>query len=204
MVGGWVTGEGSRAGRIGALLIGYYDDDGALRYAGRVGTGFTEAELDRVAGLFSRRSRRPKARFARRGPAARRALRGTGARCAGPLHGVDRQRTHPPPRVPRHRATTRPPPTSAASDRSDLDAEHRVAGGDRGELLVAAAARRRRRTRRPPPSSGAGTRAGSSTLSASSTSTARNVSTRRPTRSSPPPAARRCGPTASRPRGATR
>ena len=52
VVGGWVTGEGSRAGRIGALLIGYYDD-GALRYAGRVGTGFTEAELDRLAGLLA-------------------------------------------------------------------------------------------------------------------------------------------------------
>jgi len=53
VVGGWVTGQGSRDGRIGALLIGYYDPDGALRYAGRVGTGFTEAELDRVAGLLA-------------------------------------------------------------------------------------------------------------------------------------------------------
>ena len=51
VVGGWQTGEGSRAGRIGSLLIGYYDD-GVLRYAGKVGTGFTEAELDRLAALL--------------------------------------------------------------------------------------------------------------------------------------------------------
>jgi bifunctional non-homologous end joining protein LigD len=52
VVGGWLEGEGSRGGRIGALLIGYYDD-GALRWSGRVGTGFTEAELDRLAGLLA-------------------------------------------------------------------------------------------------------------------------------------------------------
>jgi bifunctional non-homologous end joining protein LigD len=52
VVGGWLEGEGSRGGRIGALLIGYYDN-GALKYAGRVGTGFTEAELDRLAALLA-------------------------------------------------------------------------------------------------------------------------------------------------------
>lgn len=57
VVGGWLPGEGNRSGRIGALLIGYYETDGTggrvLRYAGRAGTGFTEAELDRLAGLFA-------------------------------------------------------------------------------------------------------------------------------------------------------
>jgi len=53
VVGGWLEGEGSRGGRIGALLIGYYDNRDALKYAGRVGTGFTEAELDRLAGLLA-------------------------------------------------------------------------------------------------------------------------------------------------------
>lgn len=48
VVGGWLPGEGGRRGRIGALLVGYYED-GVLRYAGRVGTGFTERELDRLA-----------------------------------------------------------------------------------------------------------------------------------------------------------
>jgi bifunctional non-homologous end joining protein LigD len=48
VIGGWLPGEGRRRERIGALLIGYYEG-GELRYGGRVGTGFTEAELDRVA-----------------------------------------------------------------------------------------------------------------------------------------------------------
>ena len=55
VVGGWLAGEGGRAGRIGALLVGYHDragDGGPLRFAGRVGTGFTEAELARLAGIL--------------------------------------------------------------------------------------------------------------------------------------------------------
>ncbi|MCW3010394.1 MAG: ligD [Solirubrobacterales bacterium] len=40
-----------RRDRIGALVVGVNGDDG-LRYAGRVGTGFTQAELDRLAGLL--------------------------------------------------------------------------------------------------------------------------------------------------------
>lgn len=54
VVGGWLAGEGNRAGRIGALLVGYHDRPGSpeLRYAGRVGTGFTETELARLAGLL--------------------------------------------------------------------------------------------------------------------------------------------------------
>jgi bifunctional non-homologous end joining protein LigD len=53
VVGGWVPGERSRSATFGALLVGYHDppaqgpDDepGPLRYAGRVGTGFTDAAL---------------------------------------------------------------------------------------------------------------------------------------------------------------
>ena len=44
VIGGWVPGSGSRSGRIGALLVGYRED-GKLRYAGKVGTGFTEQAL---------------------------------------------------------------------------------------------------------------------------------------------------------------
>jgi bifunctional non-homologous end joining protein LigD len=51
VIGGWLPGEGNRAGRIGALLVGYYDEEG-LRYAGRVGTGFTGSELDRLQRLL--------------------------------------------------------------------------------------------------------------------------------------------------------
>lgn len=45
VVGGWTTGQGRRAGTVGALLLGAYDGQGRLRYLGDVGTGFTEAVL---------------------------------------------------------------------------------------------------------------------------------------------------------------
>jgi len=45
VIGGWLPGEGNRRTRIGALLVGRRDDDGALGFAGRVGTGFSEATL---------------------------------------------------------------------------------------------------------------------------------------------------------------
>jgi len=55
VVGGWLPGEGRRSGSIGALLVGYYDDEGEeLRYAGRVGTGFTEQTLRQLASLLKR------------------------------------------------------------------------------------------------------------------------------------------------------
>ena len=53
VVCGWVPGEGRRRDRIGALLIAVEDEDGHLRYAGRVGTGFTDRELDRLHGLLA-------------------------------------------------------------------------------------------------------------------------------------------------------
>jgi bifunctional non-homologous end joining protein LigD len=55
VIGGWLPGQGRRAETIGAILVGYHeDDDGGrrLRYAGRVGSGFTEAELERLAGML--------------------------------------------------------------------------------------------------------------------------------------------------------
>jgi len=44
VIGGWRKGQGGRSSGIGALLMGIPAPDG-LRYAGRVGTGFTEKEL---------------------------------------------------------------------------------------------------------------------------------------------------------------
>jgi bifunctional non-homologous end joining protein LigD len=41
---GFTDPEGSREG-FGALLVGYYDGQGKLRYAGRVGTGFNTGQL---------------------------------------------------------------------------------------------------------------------------------------------------------------
>ena len=51
VIGGWLPGAGARDGRIGALLVGYHDQ-GRLVYAGKVGTGFTEKLLGRLAALL--------------------------------------------------------------------------------------------------------------------------------------------------------
>jgi DNA ligase D-like protein (predicted ligase) len=45
VIGGYTDPRGSRAG-FGALLLGYYDADGRLVYAGKVGTGFDQRTLD--------------------------------------------------------------------------------------------------------------------------------------------------------------
>ena len=44
VIGGYTDPKGSRAG-IGALLLGVHDAEGKLRYAGNVGTGFSEQTL---------------------------------------------------------------------------------------------------------------------------------------------------------------
>jgi bifunctional non-homologous end joining protein LigD len=44
VIGGYTDPQGARQG-LGALLVGYYDGDGQLTYAGKVGTGFTTATL---------------------------------------------------------------------------------------------------------------------------------------------------------------
>ena len=51
VIGGWRPGKGMRDDTFGSLLIGI-PGDGGLRYAGRVGTGFTDAQLARIAGLL--------------------------------------------------------------------------------------------------------------------------------------------------------
>jgi bifunctional non-homologous end joining protein LigD len=47
IVVGFTDPEGSREG-FGALLLGYYDPRGTLRYAGRVGSGFGSAQLTQL------------------------------------------------------------------------------------------------------------------------------------------------------------
>src|ERR671923_1624356 len=47
VIGGFTAPKGSRTD-LGALLLGYFDD-GRLRYAGKVGTGFTQATLRDLA-----------------------------------------------------------------------------------------------------------------------------------------------------------
>ena len=48
MIGGFTAPKGSRTD-LGALLLGYYEGR-RLRYAGKVGTGFTRATLGDLAG----------------------------------------------------------------------------------------------------------------------------------------------------------
>ncbi len=53
VIGGWLPGKGRRSDTIGALLIGVHEPGGALRYVGRVGTGFTDKELARLHKLLA-------------------------------------------------------------------------------------------------------------------------------------------------------
>jgi bifunctional non-homologous end joining protein LigD len=53
VVGGWQPGEGGRAGSIGSLLVGYYDE-GVLHYAGKVGSGLSGASIAELERLFER------------------------------------------------------------------------------------------------------------------------------------------------------
>jgi bifunctional non-homologous end joining protein LigD len=48
VIGGWLPGEGRRSGDIGALLMGHFEG-GDFRFAGKVGTGFGQKELDMLA-----------------------------------------------------------------------------------------------------------------------------------------------------------
>jgi bifunctional non-homologous end joining protein LigD len=67
VIGGWMPGEGGRSGRMGSLLVGYWDstaeEEGRLGrppllvFAGGVGTGFTQDELDRLTRMLTARSR---------------------------------------------------------------------------------------------------------------------------------------------------
>jgi bifunctional non-homologous end joining protein LigD len=77
VVVGWTDPEGSRP-HLGALLLGYYTNDGKLIYAGRVGTGMSEKVLKDLGRRLDPLAR-PKAP---RRAAARHALRF--AACAVP------------------------------------------------------------------------------------------------------------------------
>ena len=107
MIGGYTAPKGSRE-ELGALLLGYFDD-GELRYAGKVGTGFDRATLrdlgERLAPL-----RRDAPPFA---DAAHQERGATWVEpelvAAGRLHRVDARRAPAPSALPRACATTRRP-----------------------------------------------------------------------------------------------
>ena len=52
VIAGYTDPKGSRTG-FGALLLGYYDSNGMLAYAGKVGTGFDDAALTSLARTLS-------------------------------------------------------------------------------------------------------------------------------------------------------
>lgn len=56
LVIGYEPGEGRRSGTLGALLLGVAED-GQIRYAGQVGTGFTDAMLDHLHDQLEARRR---------------------------------------------------------------------------------------------------------------------------------------------------
>lgn len=51
VIGGYTEPQGARK-RFGALLVGFYDENGEFRYAGKVGTGYDARWLERLHGLM--------------------------------------------------------------------------------------------------------------------------------------------------------
>jgi len=52
VIGGYIPGKGGRVSYFGGLLLGAYRH-GLLHYVGRVGSGFTDKELEEIAANFS-------------------------------------------------------------------------------------------------------------------------------------------------------
>ena len=57
VIAGYTRGQGRRSGRFGSLILGYYDGD-ELKYAGNVGTGFTDDEIDKLLAKLKRLERK--------------------------------------------------------------------------------------------------------------------------------------------------
>jgi bifunctional non-homologous end joining protein LigD len=68
VIGGWAAGEGRRRNRLGAILLGAYDEAGKLQYAGKVGTGFSERDLDELLERLRPLARESNPFAKRRGP----------------------------------------------------------------------------------------------------------------------------------------
>jgi bifunctional non-homologous end joining protein LigD len=68
VIGGWQEGEGRRRNRLGSILLGYFDEHGELRYAGKVGTGFSERDLDELLRRLRPLARKSNPFASRRGP----------------------------------------------------------------------------------------------------------------------------------------
>jgi bifunctional non-homologous end joining protein LigD len=57
VIGGWRPGAGRRADGVGSLLLGV-PEKGGLRYVGRVGTGFSDADLTSMGVRFEKLARK--------------------------------------------------------------------------------------------------------------------------------------------------
>ncbi len=71
VIGGWQLGEGRRRNRVGSLLLGTFEPDGdgqALRYAGKVGTGFSEQGLASLQARLAPLERKSNPFAGRKGP----------------------------------------------------------------------------------------------------------------------------------------
>ena len=98
VIGGFTAPQGSRTD-FGALLVGHWED-GKLRYAGKVGTGFGRRTLEDL-GRRMADARAGRAAVRRRAPdPAGYALGQAGAGGPGGLHRVDPRRAAAPPALP--------------------------------------------------------------------------------------------------------
>ncbi len=66
VIGGYIPGEGSRSGRVGSLLVGFYDhraselgkgESQRLIFAGGVGSGLNQADIDLLTAELKKRER---------------------------------------------------------------------------------------------------------------------------------------------------
>jgi bifunctional non-homologous end joining protein LigD len=76
VIGGWIPGEGRRARRVGSLLVGFYDKRQRLVFAGGVGSGLKENDIDLLTRELGKRERAssPFDHGAPRGPKAKRSV----------------------------------------------------------------------------------------------------------------------------------
>ena len=102
VIGGFTDPEGARKG-FGSLLVGYHDGDGKLRYAGRVGTGFSDKMLAELRSRLEalEQSTSPFAADSRAGANEGSALGAAGAGRGSGVQQLDRRTIAPAAVVPR-------------------------------------------------------------------------------------------------------
>ena len=213
VVGGWTPGEGN-ARDLGALAVGVYED-GKLRFAGKVGSGFTGAmRKDLLAKLQPLASRRPAVRPAAapglQGSLGRRPRRGdlgpAGARDPRRARRLDARRHRPPGGVQGPRAGPRPDDRATRERGRDDERGPSRRGGGAGGADPASRAMLGRRTTTPQRSAWSAKAAHGRQRQGNSTAKAKPTATRRPTDipdagASPTTSSRRSTPSARKASG---